>query len=265
MRVDTPEKIYFKKGHIPWNKGVPRSEEVKRKISLSLKGKRKGIKFSEEHKRNIGLARLGMKMPFSTRIAILKSHLGKPLSEEHKKKISLGNMGRKISKWHKKKLSETKKGIKLTKEHRKHIGDSHRGKRKPLHSERTKKKISNTLRKLYENPENHPNWQGGKTKHAERFRKKWEYKFWRKSVFERDNYTCQLCGIRSGIGISVFLEADHIKPFAYFPELRLDINNGRTLCRDCHRNTDTYMGRAKHYQKIFNSEQKTKILTPSLF
>lgn len=55
---------------------------------------------------------------------------------------------------------------------------------------------------------------------------------WRKDVFERDNYTCQFCGIRGAK-----LEADHIKPFAYFPELRYKLSNGRTLCRKCHDKT----------------------------
>lgn len=69
-----------------------------------------------------------------------------------------------------------------------------------------------------------------------------KYKDWRIAVFKRDNYTCQKCGIRSrkGLGKTVNLNADHIKPFAYFKELRFEVSNGITLCEDCHRKTDTY-------------------------
>lgn len=59
-----------------------------------------------------------------------------------------------------------------------------------------------------------------------------ESKHWRMAVFKRDNYTCQLCGIRG-----TYLEADHIKPFAFFPNLRYELSNGRTLCRLCHNKT----------------------------
>lgn len=62
-----------------------------------------------------------------------------------------------------------------------------------------------------------------------------EYRMWRESVYRRDNYTCQHCGQRGGR-----LNADHVKPFAVFKDLRYDINNGRTLCIDCHKKTPTW-------------------------
>lgn len=88
-------------------------------------------------------------------------------------------------------------------------------------------------------------WQGGKTQEAKLIRTSWEYRFWRTAVFKRDNYTCQNCGARNGNGHTVYLEADHIKSFADFPELRFDIANGRTLCRDCHQKTNTWGRRKK--------------------
>ena len=48
------------------------------------------------------------------------------------------------------------------------------------------------------------------------------------------------CDIRSSNGVKVILNADHIKPFAYLLELRLTIDNGRTLCKDCHKTIETY-------------------------
>ena len=96
--------------------------------------------------------------------------------------------------------------------------------------------------------ENHYNWKGGITK--ERVKIWWssDYINWRKLVFERDRYTCLNCGAKNGNGEAIYLEADHIKPFALFPELRMDVSNGRTLCRECHRKTDTY-GVKKMYAK----------------
>ena len=61
-------------------------------------------------------------------------------------------------------------------------------------------------------------------------RKTAEYKAWRTSVFQRDGYTCQLCGRVGGE-----LNAHHIKPFAKYKSLRYDINNGITLCKECHK------------------------------
>ncbi len=61
-----------------------------------------------------------------------------------------------------------------------------------------------------------------------------DYKLWRSSVFERDNFTCVICKKHG-----VKLEADHVKPWVFYPELRYKIDNGRTLCVDCHRKVDT--------------------------
>ena len=57
-----------------------------------------------------------------------------------------------------------------------------------------------------------------------------DYIAWRTAVFERDKYTCAICGQVGGE-----LNAHHIRPFKDFPKLRTDINNGVTLCKSCHR------------------------------
>lgn len=72
-------------------------------------------------------------------------------------------------------------------------------------------------------------WKGGVTPKHVYFRRTLEYKIWRQSVFERDNYTCVWCKQRGGK-----LRADHIKMFAYYPLLRLELSNGQTLCDPCH-------------------------------
>ncbi|MEK6828742.1 MAG: HNH endonuclease, partial [Nanoarchaeota archaeon] len=78
--------------------------------------------------------------------------------------------------------------------------------------------------------EKHWHWKGGITPIYLQIRASGKYKEWRKDVFKRDNYTCQICGKKG-----CYLEADHIKSFAQFPELRFDLNNGRTLCQPCHK------------------------------
>lgn len=64
----------------------------------------------------------------------------------------------------------------------------------------------------------------------ERARKTKSYALWRTNVFQRDDYTCQRCKQRGNA-----LHAHHDLPFAQFPDLRLELLNGVTLCKPCHR------------------------------
>lgn len=51
---------------------------------------------------------------------------------------------------------------------------------------------------------------------------------WRKEVLERDSHTCQICG-----NIDL-LRVHHIENFATNEDLRIDIDNGITMCAFCH-------------------------------
>ena len=102
--------------------------------------------------------------------------------------------------------------------------------------------------------ENNHLWKGGKTKLSQQIRTSAEYSFWRKQVFDRDNYSCVECGRKRKKGDRVIIEADHIFPFskilddfnitsieeAISCKKLWDIENGRTLCRDCHKKTETW-------------------------
>lgn len=82
-------------------------------------------------------------------------------------------------------------------------------------------------------------WKGGITPIGIKIRGSDEYKNWRTAVFNRDNFTCQDCGVRG-----CKLQAHHIKSFSAFPELRFEISNGQTLCVPCHKKTPSYL---RHY------------------
>ena len=115
-------------------------------------------------------------------------------------------------------------------------------------------KVDKIIKRPNNSGENNHFWKGGKTKLSLQIRNSAEYSFWRKQIFERDNYTCQICGRKNKKGDKVIIEADHIYPFskilddfditsieeAISCEELWDIENGRTLCRDCHKKTETW-------------------------
>jgi len=78
-------------------------------------------------------------------------------------------------------------------------------------------------------------WRGGITDLNLNLRNSSLYKIWRESVFLRDNFTCQkkdceYCNNKIG----VMLNAHHIKSFSKYPELRFNIQNGITYCKEYH-------------------------------
>lgn len=119
-----------------------------------------------------------------------------------------------------KNIGKAMRGRKFTDEHRKKIGLVHKGITK--HPELSKRNRENIGEKS-------PAWKGGISPINARIRSSENFLKWRKAVFKRDNYTCVKCGKKGNIN------ADHIKPFSIFPELRFDINNGQTLCIECHK------------------------------
>lgn len=84
--------------------------------------------------------------------------------------------------------------------------------------------------------EEHWNWQGGITSENDVLRNSKEYKEWRKQVFQRDFYCCKYCGSKNNIN------AHHIYSWKLYPERRFLLENGITLCEDCHRKVHNKYG-----------------------
>lgn len=75
---------------------------------------------------------------------------------------------------------------------------------------------------------NHYNWKGGITPEIRKQRDRF-HKYFTPRVFQRDDYTCQIC-LKRGVELQV----DHIKRWSDYPELRFKLDNCRTLCKSCH-------------------------------
>lgn len=219
-------------------KGKKLTEEHKRKVSESLRG----TVFTEERKRKLKEAAMrryagcavekkcelcGVSM--RTTISRLSKGQGKycskkcssnalyklPKYQKSRERIRQVNIGKKQSPETIKKRSDAMLGKKFP--YRPHL--NHRG--------------ANCVA-----------WKGGVSTLQEFIRASFKYRLWRSDVFQRDDFTCQWCGKRGS-----HIHADHIVLFsellyknkitALEQALRCEelwnINNGRTLCRSCHK------------------------------
>jgi len=61
------------------------------------------------------------------------------------------------------------------------------------------------------------------------------YKQWRRLVYARDKYRCQMPKGKKCCGNKRSLQAHHIKKWSTASALRYDTRNGITLCWDCHK------------------------------
>jgi len=173
----------------------------------------------------------------------LSPRKGKILSDETKEKLRQKALGRKMSiissekkrQWMLK--NNPFKGKKHTEESKKIQREKMLGRKlSPEHRE----KVIRTLILGDVKGELSHGWKGGRSPINARIRNSKEARDWKTQVKKRDKDTCVWCGL-----VSKSNHADHIAPFAYYPELRFSLDNGRTLCAKCHRKTDTYGGRSK--------------------
>lgn len=101
---------------------------------------------------------------------------------------------------------------------------------------------------IYYSGPNHPQWKSDKP-YQERIAERLlgGYKAWRTTVFLRDHYTCVRCKDNNGGN----LVAHHLNSWASTPQDRYKIDNGVTLCKDCHRKFHKLYGWGKNTKRQF--------------
>lgn len=112
-----------------------------------------------------------------------------------------------------------------------------RGETRQLNSKTCSGQCYGEWRSLNIRGNKHPRWVDGSSSEQHALRQTPEYHSWRRSVYKKDNYTCQHCG-----AIKLELVAHHEKNFKEYPELRYEISNGITLCRACHKRVHKEIG-----------------------
>ena len=199
-----------------------------------------GIDGAIKQKEKRSMAHKGYIVSLDTREKIRQANLGKSLTEEHKKKIGKANTGNQHTEEWKKKMSIA-------------------GKKNPVKywlGKHLSKETRDKMRLSAKWGKDNPSWKGGITPLREKIQSLPEYFQWRNAIYERDNYTCQECGDKTGGNLNAhhngksyavllqeFLqEYDQFSPFEdQHTLLRLAMKwqpfwtaEGITYCDDCH-------------------------------
>lgn len=210
--------LYSIKGNIPWNRGIPRTEDEKKKISFG---------------RKIAIKKYGHP----------KGMLGKKHSVESRNLISINSNTPEIKQ---RKIDGTKK---YNESKRKTVVCKSCQKEFLVTPARSKTFVCCSYsclgkyhRKSYKNIKDAIRCTG-------------KYHEWRTSIYKRDNFTCQKCGKVGGrlechhkielskiIGDIVDKSLDNVLQ----NKLIFDMDNGITLCKKCHIQTDTYGWKISH-------------------
>jgi len=263
-KQETKDKISKSlEGRIPWNKGKKISEKNKRalrkpKSNTENMGRKKGYKQSEKQKEKISLSNKGKHNKGKSYEEIFGNKKARDLKKNLRKK----NIGKKYSQKTKEIMRNKtlkryssgekfgfQKGRKMSKEEVEKMKQTLKGRKCPWmigHIPWNKGKSLEAIK-----GENHWNWKGGKTTLKQKIRGIGKYLEWRSRVLKRDNYHCQKCGkqeileIHHIIPLSKILKEFNIKSTEQAINCKelWDINNGVTLCLNCHMKIDKHRER----------------------
>jgi 5-methylcytosine-specific restriction endonuclease McrA len=140
------------------------------------------------------------------------------------------------------------KGLPATEEAKKINRLAHLGTK---HTEETKIK----MRKSAHRGKDCHLYKGGISPLLEQIRTCFKYRQWRSDIFTRDSFACKACGDKRGHNLEAhhidrlvdIIRRNNIKTLeeALNCEELWNINNGVTLCTNCHKETDNYGAKIK--------------------